>query len=404
MKKFAYHAVTVKGETVKGILLAENLNDAIANLDASGYKIIDLKEKKERARSGISGLFSNRLKSSELLVFYFQLHDMVSAGFDLLKSLDTIQEATKNKKLKAAIHDVIERIMKGSSFSDALTYQKDIFSELFISMVRSGESSGKLSDVLGDYAVLFEGQIDLKQKVTGALIYPVMLFVVGTIVIFFLLTFAVPRFVNIFSTADVPLPLPTKLLSFVGSGLSRYWHVVAIIVVSLFLVLRRSLRTKKGKLWFDAFMLKLPVIGQLKYNVTLLLFSRTLGMLLKSGVPILHSIELTRSVVKESNISDAISQTISGLEKGKSLANMLKDTGKFPVNMVQMVAVGEQTGNLPGMLDKSSVFYDKAVAYSVRKLTIAIEPVLLVVMGLAVAFIMSSILLPLFKMIDIIKV
>jgi type IV pilus assembly protein PilC len=403
MKKFAYHAVTVKGKPMKGVVDAESLNAAIAILDQAGYKIIDLKEKADKAQCGVFGFFPSRVSSGELLIFYFQLHDMVSAGFDLLKSLDTIQEATKNKKLKIAIQDLIERIMKGSSFSDALENHKDIFSELFTNMVRSGESSGKLSDVLGDYAVLFEGQIDLKQKVTGALVYPVMLFFVGSLVIFFLLTFAVPRFVKIFSDANVSLPLPTKLLYLVGLGMQRYWYLMIAVVALIVFGLRRYNRTKKGKLRIDAFIIKLPIIGMLHNNVTLLLFAKTLGMLFKSGVPILRSIELTRAVVQNSIISSAVEQAALDLEKGKTLAATLKDTGKFPANMIQMIAVGEQTGNLSGMLEKSSVFYDKAVASSIRKLTIAIEPLLLIIMGFAVALIMASILLPLFKMIDIIK-
>ena len=403
MKRFAYQAVTASGEKVKGVVDAESLNAAAGDLGKAGYTIIDLKEKQAEGRKGFMKFFPGRVTSSDLLVFYFQLYDMLSAGFSLLITLDTIHEGTKNPKLKSAVQDVIERIMKGSNFSDALEHHHDIFPDLFINMVRSGESSGKMKDVVNDYAALYENQLEVREKVAGALFYPIILFVVGSTVIFFLITFAVPKFANIFATADIPLPAPTKMLYFLGLGIKRFWYLIAAGVALIWFGIKSYLRTPKGKLYYDTLMLKMPVFGTLTSNVTLLLFCRTLGMLLKCGVPLLRSIELTRGVVQNSIINKSIDRAAQGLEKGKTLSVTLRDSGQFPVNMVQMISVGEETGNLPGMLDRASTFFDRAVASSVKKLTIAIEPFFLIVMGLAVAFIMASILLPLFKMIDIVK-
>ena len=348
--------------------------------------------------------FFDAVRSDDLLLFYFELADMIGAGFDLLNCLDTIGAGTKSKKLKSVIGELISHIMKGSDFSDAIAHYPDVFPELFINMVRSGESSGRLSDVLNSYAEMYEGQLDVRQKITDAFFYPSILFCLGSVVIFFLVTVIVPMFVKIFAEAGVALPWPTKVLFFVGCGVLRYWYVLVAVVVAAVFGLSQYRATSAGQMRIDAILLTLPIVGTFNRNTLLVLFARTLGLLLRSGVPLLRSIDLTRAVVRNSVFTGALLRANADLKKGKTLAVSLKASGVFPGSMVQMISVGEETGDLAAMLEKTGVLYGKAAASSVKKMTVAIEPLFLVVMGLAVALIMASIFMPLSKMIDIVQV
>lgn len=399
--KFAYKAITSKGGNVKGVIEAETRRAAIISLGEIGYTVINIREETPEARGNIFSQLFNKVTPEELLVFHIQLYNMTNAGIGLLASLDTIQRETRNRKLKSAVQDMIDLVMKGKDFADAIGEHKDIFPDLFISMVRSGESGGTLAVVLGNYADLYEDQLELKQKVTGVLFYPMILTLVGAAIIAFLITFVIPKFSAIFADAGIQLPLPTKLLHLAGTITLRYWHLILITVVLAFLGFRKYAHTKKGKLRLDALMLKLPIVGALNRDVALSRFSGILAMLLKSGVPILQALDLTRGVVQNGIIAGAIGKAAADMEKGESLTAALKKTGEFPDNMMQMIAIGEGTGNMDNMLDKARVFYDKVVSHSLKKLTVVVEPLLLLVMGSAVGLIMASILLPLFKMIDV---
>jgi type IV pilus assembly protein PilC len=403
MGNFTYQARTAAGEKAAGTLEASDRKDAAAKLRKMGYTPVDIAEESQSTRGKISSALFGRIKADEMMIFYVQLHDMMSAGINLLASLESIVEQAQNKKLKDAVQDIAGRIKKGSSFSEALEQHKDIFPSLFISMMKSGESSGKLDVVLGSYATLYEEQLDLQQKVMGALFYPMILLLMGAAVILFLVTFIIPKFVTIFSDAGIALPLPTRILYVTGTAIIHYWYLMIAGGVLAFLGIRRYIRTGPGKLQLDTIKLKLPVIGPLNRNVALSRFSTTMGMLLRSGVPIIKALELTREVMQNVIMAEAITAVAGAVEKGESLSGTLKATGKFPANLIQMAAVGEGTGNLDGMLEKAGGFYDKAIASAIKKLTIVIEPLFLIVMGLAVGFIMASILLPLFKMINAVK-
>lgn len=404
MGKFLYQARTADGGKIKGVVEADNQKEALVKLGKSGYTIINIRKEGLNNRWQLLEQLTGGVKSDEMLVFYVQLYDMISAGINLLTALESIGKEAASKNLQSAIQDVAERVKKGSSFADALEKHGNIFSALFISMVRSGESSGKLETALENYSILHEEQMDLKQKVLGALFYPAILLVMGLGLVFFLVIFIIPKFVEIFSEAGVPLPVPTKLLYLAGAGILHYWYLIIIIVAAMVLWFRRYLKTKKGTLWFDTLMLRLPILGPLNYKVALSRFSSTLGILLRSGVPILQSMEFTRAVVQNSIISGAIAEAAAAVEKGEALTDALRKTGRFPANMLQLTAAGEETGNLDGMLEKARIFYNKAATASIKRLTIVIEPLFLIVMGLMVGFIMASILFPLFKMVNLMKI
>lgn len=403
MGNFTYRARTAAGEKVTGIIEAADLKDAAAKVRRAGYTPVQIEAEKLRAENRLLKAFIGSVKPDELLIFYIQLHDMINAGINILVSIESIAEQVRNKTLKDALQDIAGRIRRGSSFSDALEEHRDVFPDLFISMMRSGEASGKLDVVLGSYAVLYEEQLELRQKVIGALFYPLILLVMGTGVILFLVTFIIPRFVTIFADAGVPLPLPTKILDLLGKFMTRYWYLIIVGAALAWFGIRRYIRTKPGRLQLDTVKLSLPVIGPLNHNVALSRFSITLGMLLRSGVPILKSLELTRAVMQNVIMEEVITGLAAGVEKGESLSAAMQGDKRMPGTIIQMIAVGEETGNLDGMLEKAGAFYEKAIEGTIKKLTLVIEPLFLVIMGGAVGFIMASILLPLFRMINIAK-
>jgi type IV pilus assembly protein PilC len=375
----------------------------VGKLGSLGYTPVDIRAESQSAHRKIMTAAFSRIKTDDMMIFYIQLYNMVNAGINILMSLQAIEDQVQNRRLKDVIRSVADHIEGGSNFSDALAANREVFPELFINMVRSGEASGKLEVVLGSYASLYEEQIDLNQKITGALFYPLILLCMGITVITFLIIFIIPRFVSIFADSGVTLPLPTMVLNTVGTVVRHYWYLIAALIVLAWLGIRRVLSTEAGRSVFDRAVLTMPVVGPLNQNVALSRFSSTLGMLLRSGVPITKSLELTAEVVRNSVFAKVISGAARSIEKGENLTRTLRASGKFPANIIQMVSVGEDTGNLDGMLEKAGIFYGKAVAGTIKKLTIVIEPLFLIVMGSAVGFIMASILLPLFRMISIIK-
>lgn len=403
MSNFTYWARAASGEKVKGVVEAIDRKDAAARIRKLGYVPVKIEEENIRSRGKIYGALFGGVRSDELLIFYVQLHDMISAGINILVSLESIAEQAQNKKLKEALQDVVGRIRKGSNFSEALEQHRDIFPDLFISMMKSGEASGKLEVVLGSYALLYEDQLDLKQKIVGALFYPLILLCMGAAVILFLVTFIIPKFITIFSDAGIPLPIPTKVLYLAGAAITHYWYFFIAGIFLAYFLARRYARTVPGRLAVDRLKLSLPVIGTLNRNVALSRFSITLGMLLRSGVPIIKSLGLTSTVMQNVVIEGAITGLAARVEKGEGISETMKADKTFPATIIQMVAVGEETGNLDGMLEKAGALYSKAIASSIKKLTIVIEPLFLIIMGSAVGFIMASILLPLFKMINVAK-
>jgi len=400
MPTFTYRARDEAGKTVKGILEAPSREEVAARLHKMGYLVT-------RVEKGLSSEFNlesfgdrfQRVKTEDIVMFNFQLANMIGSGLPLLLSLKILKTQTESATLKRILERVTREVEGGMSFSEALTLHPRAFSKLFINMVKAGEATGHLDAVLNRYALYAEYQEDLRQKIQGALFYPGILVVAGVTVILFVVSFVVPQFTAIFAKAHVPLPLPTRILSLVGRGIKQYWFLLLFAVVALGAALKGIHRMETGRLTIDRFLLTLPVIGPLLRKVAISRFARTLATLVESGVPMLESLEIVEEVVGNQVLGRAIRKARKNVEGGEKLAEPLKVSGEFPLDAAQMIAVGEETGDLGGMLNKISDFYDRSVGYSVKKLTTLIEPVCLVVMGGVVAFIMASMLLPIFDMV-----
>jgi type IV pilus assembly protein PilC len=338
-----------------------------------------------------------------MLMFYIQFSNMISSGITILMSLSTLARQIDNKALREAIGQVARQIEGGSTLSGALSGHPKIFNKLFVSMVRAGEASGNLDAVLMRYAVFFENQEEIKEKVKGALFYPMILLTFGILVMLFIVTFVIPQFAQIYVKANVRLPIPTLIVYKLGLSIKHGWYIILALAACIAFMARLFARTNKGALAIDSIKLRLPIVGDLYKKVAISRFTRTLGTLLGSGVPILQSLDITKEVAGNRILEQIISDVRAYVEKGEHLAEPLKVSGEFPPDVVQMISVGEESGNLDGMLNKIADFYDMTVNYAIKKLTTIIEPVFLLILGCMVGVIMASMLMPIFDMVKTLR-
>lgn len=399
MPTYIYKARDETGKLVKGAMDALSKKELAEKLRKMGYMLTTVKETTAGAKLESIGESFKRIKVEDIIIFNLQLANMIDSGIPLLSSLNIISKQIENKRLREAVGEISRSVEGGTSFSDALAKHSRIFPKLFISMVTAGEASGKLNTVLNRLAIYVEQQEDLRQKIKNAIFYPAILLFMGIAVIIFIVSFVMPKFVDIFSKANVPLPLPTLILYGVGVTLKRFWYLIILGICLIVMTIRNYARTETGRLKFDRLKLKLPVIGPLVRKVVVSRFSRTLATLIDSGVPLLQCLDIVESVVGNEVISRVVRNVRNSVEGGERIASPLKISEEFPADAVQMIAVGEETGKLGNMLNKIADFYDTAVGYSIKKLTALIEPVFLVIMGSMVGFIMASMLLPIFDMV-----
>jgi len=403
MTNFSYKARDAQGKAVTGQMEAASSDKLAEKLRTMGYMPTQIKEASpEIDLEGFTQRF-RKIKPEDLIMFSVQLANMIDAGLTLISSLKIISNQIENKKLRDIVDQVRREVEGGSAFSDALAKHPKAFSKLFIDMVRAGETSGKLNTVLNRLAQYFEEQEELRQQVNNALFYPAILIISGLAVVILIVSFVLPKFVVIFNKAGVPLPLPTQVLYGFGVALKSYWYMIIIGLIGGIAAVKALARTAIGKITIDRWKLKLPVTGPLTRKLIVARFSRTLATLVDSGVPILHCLDIVRGVVDNSVIGDVIKKVRDSVEQGERLEKEMEKSGEFPPDMVQMVAVGEETGKLGPMLLKISGFYDSAVGYSLKKLIALIEPAFIIVLGVLVGLIMASMLLPMFDMIKTIK-
>ncbi len=344
-----------------------------------------------------------RVGSDDLMLFNIQLSKMVQVGIPLVSALNTLGEQTENPKLRAAVGNVARSVEGGTTFSDALNQHPGVFSALFVNMVQAGEASGKLDEIMRRLAIFAKRQGELQQQVKTAMTYPTVLLVVGAAVITLLVMGIIPKFMKIFLDAGVPLPLPTTLLFQLSLFMRGYWWAIGLAAIAAAAAIRMLHRTPEGRRRIDTWLLKIPVIGDLLRKAAISRLTRTLETLFSSGVPVLQSLAIAERTCGNEVIAGACRSVQTSVEKGGSLADPLQVSREFPPMVVQMIAVGEASGTMDHMLAEIAEHYDELVQHSLKRLTTLIEPFFLIVMGGMVAFIMASVLLPLFGMVNVIK-
>lgn len=403
MPQFQYKARDNSGKLITGTIEGSSKESIASNLQKSKLTVISITERADQFSIDQWLSRFTRVTINDIVLFNVQLANMISSGISLPTSLMTLSEQIENLRLKDAIKEVYNDIKGGATFSDALKKHPDIFSTLFVNMIRAGEVSGNLDEILSRLAIFAEKESELKQKISTAMFYPMILAVFGTLVIILIITTILPSFAKIFIDANVPLPTPTRILYNFNLMIRGYWRQAIVLIIILSIGFNWYKRTPDGKRVIDRLLLKIPVWGQLIRQVTIARLTRTMGSLVASGVPMLQTLEVTEKTIDNAIISDVLKKVYSAVSKGESISGPMRDSGEFPPMPVHMIAVGEETGALDAMLNKVADYYDMTTEFSIKKITALIEPIFLVVLGGAVGFIFASILMPIFQMVKTLK-
>jgi general secretion pathway protein F len=406
MPVYAYKGLTTQGRTVSGVLDADSQTGARLSLRRSGIFPTAIDEE-TAARVEIAnsvktsaqsfGLFE-RVPVQELALFTRQLATLASAGLPLVECLETLGEQVEHTTLKRVLTHVRQQIREGRSLADAMQAHPRVFSSIYINMIRSGEESGALDAVLSRLADYTEGQARLLRTVQSALTYPILMVLVSCAILTFLLTYVVPQVTRVFSDTGQALPVPTQILIGISSFLANHWWELALLSACGLFGFSRFLRTTQGRTWWDRLVLRLPWVGRLIQRLNVARVSRTLGTLLASGVPILTALGIVTQLVNNTLLRRALEEARTSVQEGESLTTPLKRSGMFPGLFLQMVAVGERSGELDHMLNRAAEAYDEEVAATLSRLTSILEPLTILVMGGVVLFIVLAILLPIFQL------
>ncbi len=405
MPTFVYKARDEVGKSIAGIMEAASENELINKLRKLSYMPVSVEESVQKiATEGKKSSHSfKKIKSEDKIMFNMQLASMLDAGITLLSALNIISKQIQNENFKSVIEKITQSVSAGASLSESLVQHPTVFSSLFVSMVRAGETGGKLNEILNRLAIYLEKQEELKQKINGALFYPMILIVAGLLVILVIVTFVIPKFIVIFDKADVVLPLPTQILYGFGIAVKKFWYLMILGGFLVSLAIKSFINSPKGRFKFDQLKLKIPIVGSVVRKVVVARFTRTLATLVDSGVSMMQSLDIMQDVVGNEVFRRVIGQVRKSVERGERLDQPLKMSGEFPDDAVHMISVGEETGKLGPMLNKIADFYDTSIDYQVRKLTTLIEPIFITIMGGVVGFIMASMLIPIFDMVKTIQ-
>ena len=408
MPVFEYTALDSRGKTTSGIIDAEGAQAARQKLRTSGIFPVSIKETLETAPKKISRPFTlsrrlGRVKPVEVSMMTRQLATLIGAGFPLVSALDALVPQTKSHGFKKILAQIKNLIVEGNSFAQALSKYPGAFSPLYVNMVRAGETSGTLEIVLEQLAEITEKQQALMNRIQTALAYPIFMMVIGTIVLLVLLIYIVPSITSIFADMDQVLPTPTRILIFLSEFFKSYWWSILIVLVAIGVFFNRAKKTTKGRYWIDKTMLLLPGMGILAKKLAVARFARTLGSLLDNGVSMLIAMDIVKNIAGNILIADSVETAAIEVGKGQGLGAALSGSGIFPQLSIQMIQVGEQSGQLENMLTKIADVYENEVETNILRLTSYLEPVMILVMGSIVGFIVLSICLPIFEMNQLIR-
>ncbi len=406
MPVYEYRALNTTGRTVKGIIDADSSKGARLKLRRNGIFPIELHEE-TAARSEKRDVdllrFLRRIKLQETAVMVRQLSTLLSAGLPLVESLTAVIDQVPNPALKKIMTQVRERVNEGSTLADAFAQHPRVFSPLFVNMTRAGERSGALEIVLERLADFSEKQVAFRHKISAAMVYPILMTFIGVGVLGFLLGYVIPTVTQIFQDMKQTLPLPTLMLIAVSDALRRFWWVGIVALVLMLFAIDRYSRTDAGRLVLDRLKLKAPIFGALALKVAIARFTRTLAILLKSGVPVLTSLDIVKNIVNNRVLQHIIEEARDNIREGQDIAPPLRRSQLFPPLATHMIAVGEKSGKLEDMLLRVSDAFETEVEATVQGLTALIEPLMILLMGAVVGFIALSILLPIFQINQIVR-
>lgn len=402
MPDFEYSAVTTEGKKVEGSLNAPSKREAILKLSSDGIYPLQLEKSKtkEALESGekLSRRFLSRITRKDITFFYRQLATLIGTGIPILRSLNVIIEQCENQKLALILIDMRDEIQRGSTFSAAMARHSKYFSEMYVSLVRVGEATGKLDLMLSQMAAFAERDLEFISNVRTALAYPIFVLSFAALSIAFIMTFIMPRILKPIQKLAAALPWPTVVVLSIHNFLGRYGIFVLIGIIGIVIAVRRYLQKPEGKLKYDRLKISLPIIGDFMRKVALGQFVRSLGVLAKGGVPIIESLEIVKDVVGNEVIGASVSESIVRIKKGETIANGLAHSGQFPGLITQMIAVGEETGKLGDVLLKVADSQDFELNTAIKRLNAFLGPMIIIFVGTIIGFLVIAVLLPILGM------
>lgn len=407
MPVYQYQGYRSDGGAATGIIDAENVKVARLKLRKEGVYPTDVVEQghtsarpqeKTRSTSGQVIGKSSVLSATDLSLLTRQFATLMVAGLPLVDALGVLVDQAQKKPIKALLADIREQIRGGKALSAVLeTYEKD-FSPIYVHMVRAGEASGALDQILFRLAEFLEKQQALRNKVTNAMLYPIIMLVIGTIILFFLITFVVPKITQVFAQQKQALPWPTVALMSISEFMADYWMVLLGLALGGTYLIRRFTHTARGRMAADRLTLRLPLIGEVARMVSISRLTSTLATMLASGVQLLDALDVSKRVMNNHVLEETVESARQNIREGETIADPLKRSGEFPALVTHMIAVGEKSGEMEEMLRRVSQIYDSEVERVIARLTSLMEPIMILVMGAIVLFIVVAILLPIFEM------
>ena len=403
MPVFAYVAKDKAGKIHRGRAEADNEKLLTKRLQESGYWVSQITREGGEQKRNLNPLsmFKKKIKLDQLSIFCRQFATMINAGVSLVRCLQVLEVQTNNPRLKTIIRDVSNRVEAGETLSRAMMHH-NVFSPLFIGLVRAGEVGGVLDETLDRLSQFLEGDLKLRRKIKAAMTYPVLVMIVAFVIVTGLVVFIVPKFIEIFKDFDVKMPMATQILITISEFTTSKQGAIILLGGGFGsqIAWRKFKSTKFGKRVYDKYKLKLPIFGKLSLNIAVARFTRTLSTLLTSGVPILQAMETVAGAIDNETFNDVIMKARARIREGDPIGETLEKSGLFPPMVVQMISIGEETGALDAMLSKVADFYESEIETQLQSLAAALEPLMIVVLGLIVGFIVIAMFMPLIAIVS----
>ena len=400
MAIYAYKGLDRTGKEVKATVNSESMNQAKSKVKAQGIMLIEIKEQKSAGDKGTSALanIGNSVSIEDLSLMTRQLATLIKAKIQIVEALSALMDQTESAKLRIILSEIRTKVNEGSSLASALADYPKVFNNVFVNMVEAGEQSGTLEVVLLRLADFTESQMKLKSRIKGALTYPIIMAVVGAIMFGVIFTVVIPKITKIFVGMKRAVPLPTQICMWISNFLLNYWYLVIIGLFTLWFLFMRYISSKKGESWWHRFQLRLPIIAPLVSMINVSRFCSTLATLMESGVPILTALQIVKNLIGNVHMKAAVDEARINVKEGASLAAPLEKSGFYPPMVVHMIKLGEKSGELEDMLNIVAENYEEQVNNRLSGLTSVLEPIMMVGMGLAVGFIVFSVVIPMMEL------
>jgi type IV pilus assembly protein PilC len=394
MGKFKYRVMNSEGEKIEGQYEANSKDEVIAFISSNGYYPLMVEEVVQSANIELK--LSKKVKLKDLSVFCRQFYTMLNAGVPILTCLDILANQIENQKLREATKAVNEEVEKGGVLSEAMSKHKEVFPELLVSLVASGEASGSLEAIMLRMSTHYEKENKINNKVTSALIYPIVLGFVSIAAVAFILVYVMPTFIDIFKQSGTALPWSTQLIMWISEGIQNYWFIIIAVIIIFSFLLNIFRKTDEGILFFSKLRLKLPILKKLNQMLIVSRFTRTLSTLIASGLSLVEALNIVSAVTGNKVAEKALLKIRDNVMRGESLYASMVESNMFPPMLYSMIKIGEETGSLDDILNKTADFYDDELEAIIQTSVAMLEPLLIVIMGILIGFMVVSIMIPMF--------